>query len=372
MKLIKLDLKKRSDRNKFIDFPFHIYKNNPYWVPVIRSDMNLVMSPLRHPFYQHSIAEFFIVESEREVLGRIAVIKNNPYNSFHKSNTAFFYYFDAIDDNQVADLLFNGAIDWARKQNLNQLLGPKGFCRSNAIGLLIDGFNYLPAMGIPYNFPYYRTLIENTGFSKETDHLSGYLDRSNILPENIHTAAQKVKDKSKFWILELKNNHDIQKWISEVEKIHQKAFSTNPNFIPSSPQEFRMMADSIIRITLPGLIKLIMKENEVVGFIIAYPNINRAIQRNKGRLLPFGWIDSFIEKKKTVLCDLNGVGIIPEYQGLGANILLYSEVEKSLRKFSFERAEIIQVDERNFKSKSDMDNMGIKWYKRHRIYTMSV
>lgn len=372
MKLIKLDPNNGSDRKKFINFPFFIYQNNPYWVPVFQSEMNLVMSPYRHPFYRHSIADFFIVESEGDVLGRIAVLKNNPYNSFHKSKKAFFYYFETVDDNQVADLLFDSAMDWAKRENLNQLMGPKGFCRSNATGLLIEGFNYLPAMGIPYNHSYYRSLIENVGFIKETDHLSGYLDRSNVLPENVHLAAQKIKYQSKFWILELKNKHDIQKWIPAVEKIHRKAFLSNPNFIPSSPQEFNMMADSIIRITLPGLIKLIMKGNEVVGFIIAYPNVNRAIQRNRGRLLPFGWIETLVEKKKTKLCDLNGVGIIPEYQGLGANLLLYSEVEKSLRKFPFEQVEIIQVDERNFKSISDMDNMGVNWYKRHRTYTMSI
>lgn len=372
MKLVKVNSENITDVNKFINFPFTIYQDHPYWVPALKHDMLRIFDKKKHPFYDHSNADFFIVESENEVLGRIAVLQNKNFNNHHHSNTAFFYYFDSIDDNQVINMLFESTADWAHRENLSSLTGPKGFMRSNGVGLLADGFDYMPAMGITYNYPYYVSQLERFGFNKETDFLSGYMDYSHHVPEKIHEAAEKVKKRSNFWIKEFANSADIHKWIHLVEEVHTKAFASNPNFIPSTSKEFRLIAETMVQISKPGLIKLIMKENQVAGFIIAYPNINRAIQQIKGQLLPLGWLKILLEKNKTTLCDLNGLGLLPEYQGAGANLLLYNELEKTLRQNQFDRVELVQVDERNYKSKSDMENMGVNWYKKHRVFQIDI
>lgn len=372
MKLTKINLSSKPDKDKFINFPFTIYKDHPYWVPPLKAEIERVLSPSKHPFYRHSNADFFVVESEREVLGRIAILQNKNFNAYHNSKTAFFYYFDTVDDAGVAKLLIDAAKDWAKKEGLTQIMGPKGFLRSSGIGLLVEGFEILPAMGLAYNYPYYATHLENNGFVKATDHLSGFMDHSHTIPEKIHEAAEKVKKRGNFWVQEFTNSADIRKRIHAVEEVHRKAFSKNPNFMPSTSQEFELMAGSIIQIAEPGLIKLIMKGDEVAGFIIAYPNVNRAIQQIKGRLWPLGWWKVLRAKKKTKLCDLNGLGIIPEHQGAGANLLLYNELEKTLRKYHFERVELVQIDEQNFKSKSDMENMGVIWHKRHRTYKLDI
>ena len=114
--------------------------------------------------------------------------------------------------------------------------------------------------------------------------------------------------------------------------------------------------------------KLIMHKDEVAGFIVSYPNINRSLQRSKGKLFPFGWLLLLNEKKHPVILDINGVGLLPEYQGLGGNVLLYSEVDKVINSTRIKKAEIVQVDERNLRSFSDMKKMGIKFSKTHRTY----
>ncbi len=372
MRLIKVDPENKTEVNKFINLPLKIYQDHPFWVPVLKSEMLRIFNKKKHPFYKHSNADFFLVESEKEVLGRVAVLQNKIFNAYHNSKIAFFYYFDAIDDDQVINLLFKSAANWARKENLSSLMGPKGFVRSNGVGLLADGFEFLPAMGITYNFPYYISQLEHFGFAKETDFLSGYMDYSHQLPDRIHEAAEKVKKRGNFWIKEFSNGAEIRKWIHVVEEVHTMAFASNPNYIPSTSEEFRIMADTMIQITKPGLIKLIMKNDQVAGFIIAYPNINRAIQQTKGQLWPLGWLRILAEKNRTTLCDLNGLGLLPEYQGAGANLLLYNELEKTLRQNQFNRVELVQVDERNYKSKSDMENMGVIWHKKHRLFQINI
>ena len=147
-----IDTHNRKDVRKFINLPFDLYKNCAQWVPPFISDMELVFNRSKHPFYQHSEADFILVESEGQILGRIAVLHNRNYSNYHHQPTAFFYFFDVIEDQQVSQSLFQAAFDWAEKRQLKFFYGPRGFLRSSGVGLLVDGFEYKPAIGIPYNY----------------------------------------------------------------------------------------------------------------------------------------------------------------------------------------------------------------------------
>lgn len=362
------------DRNKFIQFPFHLYKENKQWVPPFISDMHFVMNKQEYPFYRHSDGAFFVCESDKEILGRIAVLQNTNYCKFHNMRTAFFYFFETINDLQVSNALFDAAADWAKKRNLIQIYGPRGFSRVGCTGLLTKGFEYLPAMNITYNFDYYPTLMEKMEFEPETDYLSGYLTRETFqTPQRVVEMAEKIAKRSDLWVKTFHNKSEMKKMIPEVDAIHSAAFENNPAYYPSTKEEFELIANGIMQLADPGLIKMIMKGNEVAGFIIAYHDLSKALQRTKGRTAPFGWIEFLKEKKQTNVVDLNGVGILPKFQGTGANILLYYELMRTLMAYKqFDRAEFIQVDVRNFKSKSDSETMGVNWHKCHRTYQMDI
>lgn len=369
MKIRPIDTFNQSDARNFRKFPFQLYQDCPQWVPPASSEMQLVLNRKRHPFYKHSEADFFVAESEGDLLGRIAVLHNQNYSKHHKVATAFFYYFESVEDFDVAAGLFKAAIDWARKRNLQLLLGPKGFLRSNGTGMLVEGFQYPPAMGIPYNLPYYPGFLDRLGFSKETDFLSGYLDKSQQMPPRLEEIVEKVKKRGNFSVKAFTSKSELLQHIQEVERLHYEAFHNNPGFYPSTQEEFELIARTMIQIADPRLIKLIMSGDQIAGFVISYANISNALRQTKGKLWPFGWIPLLLEQKRTKVVDLNGVGFLPKFQGLGGNALLYSEVEKTLRQFKqFQRAELVQVDERNFKSKADMERIGVHWHKLHRVY----
>ena len=157
-----------------------------------------------------------------------------------------------------------------------------------------------------------------------------------------------------------------------MDEVHHRAFAENPDFVPSTPSEFELLAQNIIALADPRYIKLIMHGDQIAGFLIAFPNLNRGLQFARGHMFPFGWLGLWLSNKFTRVIDLEGVGVLPEYQGLGGNAVLYSEIDRVLKGARFKRAEIVQIDERNFRSKADMRTMNVVWNKTHRTFKKSL
>lgn len=366
MKTRILDTSKKKDVQHFKSLPFKLYRGNNFWVPPIPGEIEFAMDRSRHPFYAHSEADFILVESEREVLGRILVLHNKNYCDYHKENTAFFFYYEAVEDQQVANLLLSAAQDWCKQRKINEIVGSRGLLRSACIGLLVKGFDQEPATGMTYNLPYYEKQLLVCGFEKFSDHFSGVLS-THINPK-VHEVAKKVLSRGKFSVQTFKTTDEMKAWIPKVDEIHHRAFSENPGFVPSTPEEFDDLAGNIIALADPRYVKAIMYGEEVAGFIIAFPNINNGLRFAKSKFYPIGWLGLLLAKAYPSVIDIEVVGMLPEYQGLGGNALLYSELDKTITGPRIKWAEIVQVDERNIKSKSDMDTMQVVWNKTHRTF----
>ncbi len=368
----QLDLKSRSDVNKFIQFPFDLYKNNPYWVPQMRADTRAIANKAVHPFYQHSDADFFLAEDNGKVTGRIAAISNSRANASNNKNSAYFYYFDSVDDPVVSNSLFAKVFSWAKDRGHTQFYGPKGFLQGDGIGLLVDGFNYVPAVGIAYNYPYYAELIKLAGFKKNFDYFSGYVDTTVGLSEKVKRVAEKVKKRSGFWVREFKDKEELLEIAPELREVYNHAFGGSEGFSPVTEDEIIVIAKRMLSIADPRLIKLIYKGNKIVGFLFTYPNICRGLQKTNGRMYPFGWFHLMKEFKNTRYLDANGIGILPEYQGLGPTAVIYTELEKTFREFGFDFVETVQTREDNIPSLGESSHFKMDWVKTHRVYELNL
>ena len=160
----------------------------------------------------------------------------------------------------------------------------------------------------------------------------------------------------------------MRRWIPRVTQVHRQAFADMHTFYPPSNAEMSVIAETLISIADPRLIKLVMKGDDVIGFIFAYPDISAGIQKAGGRVFPLGWYYLLQERKRATWVNVNGVGLLPAYQGSGANTLLYAELAKSISQVGFKHVDVVQVNETNFTSRSDMEAIGVTWYKRHRSY----
>jgi hypothetical protein len=368
----KIDPADRKVVDQFVHFPHTLYRQCKTWVPPLQGEVRRALDSNRHPFYAHSRAAFFLVESEGNVLGRIAVMDHKLQNEFHKIRRAFFGFFDCVDDQQVSLILFQQAIQWARSRNLTSLVGPRGLIGSDGGGILVEGFEHRPALGIPYNFDYYQRLVEAEGFIKDTDHLSGYLSTKHKLPERILEIAEKVKERRGYWIKSFNSRREMRQWIARIIPVHAQAFAASYTFCPPTREEMDMVVGSILSVADPRLIKLVMKDDSVIGFVIAYPDISAGLQRTGGRMVPFGWMYLLYERKRTRWININGVGLRPEFQGKGANALLYYALAESIHQSRYRHADIVMVNETNLDSRSDMEKIGVQWYKRHRSYRLDI
>jgi hypothetical protein len=223
-------------------------------------------------------------------------------------------------------------------------------------------------MGVPYNYPYYDGLLQKAGFEKDTDHLSGYARGDHILPERLIQIADRIKERRGFQVIHFTTKEEMRSWVPQVRAVHRQAFEGSHTFYPPTEAEMDLIAETIIDIADPRLIKLIVQEDQLVGFIFAYNDITAGIQRAQGRIWPLGWFHLLQERRRTNWVNINGVGVLPAYQGLGVNAILYTEIHKSVQEIGFEHVDVVQVNEVNFESRSDMETMGIRWYKRHRSY----
>jgi GNAT superfamily N-acetyltransferase len=369
MNIIQIDLANRKHIRDFLDLPPRIYRDIPQWVPPLGNEERVRLDPERYLFYRHSAAAFFLAYEQDLPVGRLAVLDNRRYNEYHHTRLAFFYLFESQEDPAIAKGLFDAAFTWAKERGLEKILGPKGFTVLDGLGLLVKGFEYRPAMGLAYNPPYYPALIEAQGFKMTRDLLSGHLDDDIQFPERVHELSSRIQERRGLHIERYRTRRDLRKAVAHMKDLYNGTLQATSGNMPVTDADIKPLADQIIRFADPSLIKIVMKEERPVGFLIAYPDISVALQKIKGKLFPFGWITLLRELKKTDWIDLNSAGILEEYRGLGGNAILYSELFKSvLETPHYRHAELIQVGTENEKMQREMMVFGVKFHKVHRIY----
>jgi GNAT superfamily N-acetyltransferase len=375
VKIKKIDLNSKSGVNRFIKFQFDLYEGHPQWVPPFIADIKKMMNPDKHPYYEHSDAEFFVAEKDGEVVGRIAALENKPFNQYHDAKDAEFYLFDCINDQDVANVLFETVFDWAKARGLNKLVGPKGFGPLDGYGIQIEGFEHRQMMNMMnYNYPYYRELVENLGFTKVVDFVSSYVNPQDFqLPPKVRKAAEIAKKRGTFEVLDFKNKRHLTQWAGRIGEAYNKAFIKNWEYYPLTQREVDFVVGNVITIVDPDLIKIIVKDGEVVGFVFPFPDVSAAMQKNHGKLGPIAILRLLSEIKRTNWISFNGVGILPEYQGLGGNAVMYAELEKAMHKNAqFIHSELTQVAETAVQMRKDLKNLGVSFYKNHRVYERKV
>lgn len=324
------------------------------------------------PLFEHSEGAFLLARGkDDEPVGRCAVFTHQHYNAYHGTNHAFLYLYEAIDDDEVAAALFSEASTWARDQGAADLVGPKGFMSGDASGLLIEGFEHRPAIGVSYNPAYYVNQWEQIGgMTKEIDYISAFAQAKGfVYPERVRHIAEKVKERKGFHVPQFRTKAQLTAMAPALQKAYNSAFADLWSYAPISDREMKAIVSRLITIAEPSLIKLIFMGDEIAGFTFTYPDISAAIQRTRGEIFPFGWAELLREKRRTLWANVNGNAILPAFQGSGANAVLYHELLTSLLESRFKYADIVQIQETNYPMLADLEAiMPINPYKRHRVY----
>jgi len=375
LQLDLIDTGNKGQVDQFVKFHYTLYKNCPQWVPPFLVDVNMMLNRNKHPFYEHSDADFFVARRDGQIVGRVAVMENKPYNRVHESRQGVFYLFDSINDQEVTNALFDRASEWARQRGLNKIVGPKGFSPFDGYGIQIEGNDKRQMMNMMnYNYPYYQSLVETYGFEKEVDFVSCYVAKETFkLPEKIGMLVERVKERNSFEVKRFKNKKELVEWAWRIGQAYNNSFINNWEYYPLTDNEIKFVVKTLLDVADPRLIKIITRKEEVVGFMLGFYDVSASMQRHGGHLYPWAIADLLLEMRRTNWISLNGVGVLPQYQGRGGNYLMMAEMVQTVNEFKqFVHAELTQVAETAVQMRRDLENVGGKAYKNHRVYRKNI
>lgn len=370
--IAKVENSKSRYCRDFIELPFNIYRNHPKWVPWFDKEI-ITFIDRHHPLFAHSEGDFYVALKGHEPVGRIFVFENTRYNKTHSLNDAFFYFVDFIDDSEVVEKLLQTAIDWARARSLDGLMGPMGLGGVTGVGLLVEGFEHRAAMTMMmYNHEYYPQRIEALGFSKLIDNFSFYLPTTATLPDIILQTAEELLKKGECQVLQFASKKQLLEIADDIVEVFSQTLSDHVGNYALSAKELSFLKKRLIQIADPGLIKIITFKGKVIGFLFGFHDLSAAMQKARGKLNLLSSYRLLREYKKADWILINGMGILPDFQGTGANTLLYAELEKTIRQYTqFRYLEMVQIQETTAKMLSNVKTLEGRIHKTHRIYQYS-
>ncbi len=360
----------KEEKKRFVEFIYPFYKDAEPWVPPLRMDQKKLINPKKNPFFNNAEMAMFMAEKDGKDVGRIAAIVDHRFNKYHGSKTGHFGFFECINHQHTADLLFRVASDWLKDKGMTEVIGPASPSMMDTIGVLIQGFDKEPYVMMPYNFPYYDQLIKNAGFSKEMDMYAYIVDQSTVSVDRMERAMDIVKRRMPDLNIRPVNLGKMKDEIQIVRNIYNKAWKDNWGFIPLTKEEFAAAGKDLKMIIDPDYAHVAEIKGKPVAFSIGIPNINEILKDMNGKLFPFGFLKLLFKKKKVRGLRTALMGVLPEYQGKGIDALLHQRsIQNGLDDGIKQESELSWILETNTEMIRVAEKIGGTLDKTYRMYS---
>lgn len=359
---------------RFARFNYKLYKDNPYSVPDLYSDILKTFSMERNPAFEFCEAEYFLAYQNGKVVGRVAAIINHKANATWGKKAVRFGWIDFIDDLDVSRALLKAVEQWGADKGMTTMEGPLGFTDMDAEGMLIEGFDELSTMATIYNYPYYPEHMEKLGLEKAIDWVEMKLKVPERLPEQYEKIARIVQQRLNLHVRKLRSVREIRRTGLgyKIFDLVNEAYKPLFGYSEMTKAQIDRYINEYLPILDLSMVTLVEdSDNELVGVGISMASLSRALQKAKGRLWPFGWwhlLKALFIKRPPIL-DLLLIAIKPEYQGKGVNAMLFADLIPIYIKHGFEWGETNPELEVNDKIQSQWHYLENRIHKRRRCYT---
>lgn len=378
MTAVSIDPLSRSkkDLHRFFDVADRIYKNDPNWVPPLRDDLARVFAD-RNPFFLHAEMQLFVARRENEDVGRIAAILDRNHNEFHGEKTGFFGFFESENDRAVSDALLGAAAEWARKRGMEVLRGPANPSMNDEAGLLVEGFDTPPVLMMTYNPRYYATLLEEADFHKAKDLLASWFEIGPEPLARFDRINERFRRRNRDILVRKVSKGSLKADLPKIRDVYNAAWEKNWGFVPMTSEEMDFMAARLKPLLDENFLFLAQVRKpdaslEPVGFLLALPDYNTAIQPLRGRLLPFGWLKFLLGLKKIRTLRVLTLGLKKDYRMRGIQSLMFEEGLKAALKRGLTGCEISWMLEDNDLILRSVRLWGGRLYKTYRMYDRRV
>ena len=361
----------KRDLNAFIEVPYRLRRDDPQWVPPLRFERRQFLNRAKNPWFDHAEAEFFIAERDGEAVGRITAHIDYRWDEFQGGNDGMFGFFDSTDDPEVATALVDAAASWLADHGRERMLGPMDFTMNDECGVLIDGFDEPSMILEPWHPPYYQRLLEGLGLSKAMDLLMwelwfGKLKEGTELHPLIHAAAAKSREEGV--VLRNMRRRDMEAEVARFMDIYNHAWGHNWGFVPITEAEVAFQAKNLKPVLDENWAMIAELDGEVIGAALTLPDVEQALSKMNGRLLPLGWWHFLRRKRYIDRLRVFALGVKDEYQHLGVAAAMYERHVQMAASVGPRGGHMGWILETNDAMNRAMEGMGGKVVQRYRIY----
>jgi len=371
MSVVIKEVADKATLRQFVKFNIELYKGDPYHVPTLISDEIMTLDRTKNPAFEFCEAIYFLAYKNDKIAGRIAGIINHRANETWNQKYARFSFVDFIDDGEVSKALFEAVEKWAIEKGMTGIQGPLGFTDLDHEGLLVRGFDLIGTMATAYSFPYYQEHLAKLGYVKDQDWQEFHIQIPNEIPERHRRISEITLKKYGLKIKKFKRTREIWPYAKRIFQLLNEAFKPLYGYSELSPRQIDYYVKMYIPMLRLDFVTLVIREEDdaVIGLGITLPNLSKAMQKAKGRLLPIGWY--YLLKAlygKTEVVDLYLMGVIPEYQNKGVNALLFYDLIPIYNKAGVKYAETNPELEVNRKMQSQWDDFDAKHVRTRRAF----
>lgn len=359
-----------SDRKTFVFLPAKIHKGHANWVPPIWMDEKKYFDPKKNRAFSYCDTIMLLAYRDGRPVGRIMGIINRRYNEYRKEKMARFGYLETYEDKEVVHALLARIESWAQSKGMVKVVGPYSFSDQDPEGFLIKGFENRATIATYYNFEWMPRFVEEAGYSKDVDYFVYKIIIPKELPDFYKKIYDRVMKRGGFAILEFKKRRELKPWVRPILSLMNECYLAGEiyGYAPLDEKEMDELARRYLPIIDPRFVKVVLKEQEPVAFIVGIPDMTAGIQKAKGRILPLGFIHILRAAKKTKQLDLLLGAIKEKYRGMGLDVLMGVKMLMSAWEAGFEIIDTHHEMEGNVRVRGEMERLGGEIYKIYRVY----
>ncbi|MCB9234599.1 MAG: GNAT family N-acetyltransferase [Bacteroidia bacterium] len=374
------EVRTAADVRAFLDVPLHIYKSDPNWVCPLESEIEEIFDPQKNGQLKTGSATRWILKDQQgKLCGRVGAFVSQKYSTQYDYPMGGLGYFECVNDQQAANLLFDTAKAWLVSKGMEGMDGPINFGGNDKFwGLLVEGFTH-PSYGMNYHSPYYTQLFENYGFRTYFEQVSRHLDITEPIPERFMKIATWVASKPgvKF---EHASRKQLVKYARDFVDIHNDAWKYHEHFTQLNEEHAHKMAEALKHVLIEQFMIFAYVKDEPAGFLFCLPDLNQIFKPFNGKFplwkkLLFKWRsrnDFAWYRKKGILTRgrVIVIGVKPKFQKYGIESGLTMFSMEDARKMGFHEIELSWVGDFNPMSRKLQDATNAKPGKIHRTYRL--
>ncbi|MCR5547365.1 MAG: GNAT family N-acetyltransferase [Bacteroidales bacterium] len=373
MAVLLKTVKTRCELRKFIDFPLGLYKDCENYVPALRGDEFDTFNPKKNDAYEFCDAECYLAEKDGKLAGRVAAIVNHKANETWNQEVVRFGWLDFIDDIEVLAALLDKVAAFGRARGCKYIKGPLGFTDMDREGLLVDGYENLSSFTCLYNYPYYDTLLAKLGFTKDVDWTQRVVEIGEDYPP-MFQFADMIEKRFDLHVYKGRSTKEMaDRYGMAIFHMYNETFAPLFQFAPLNDKQIKTYLKTYVPILDPDFVAVVINgEDKPVGFCFCVPTLSRAIKASDGKLFPLGLFRILKALRKNDTLEALLIGVLPEYQGKGASVLLFKHIHENCIKRGVKRMILNPQLEENFKVQSLFEQYKTSPYTRRRSYIKEI